>query len=101
MRGTAQWWTASDSGRSEVLRRRARSAALAVTALHDKTMSGTLLTLGPHSHHQSVPGTPSGVRASNRSQASTCTVQGYLAYNKTPTPLGTPWDPRHRPTVGS
>ena len=28
-------------------------------------------------------------------------VQGYLAHNKTPTPLGPPQDPRHRPTVGS
>jgi hypothetical protein len=28
-------------------------------------------------------------------------VQGYLAHKKTPTPLGTPWDPRQRPTVGS
>ena len=28
-------------------------------------------------------------------------LQGYLAHRKTPTPLGPPWDPRHRPTVGS
>ena len=28
-------------------------------------------------------------------------VQGYLAHKKTPTPLETPWDPRHRPRVGS
>ena len=28
-------------------------------------------------------------------------VQGYLAHKKTPTPLRPPWDPRHRPTVGS
>ena len=28
-------------------------------------------------------------------------VQGYLAQKKTPTPLGTPKDPRHRPTVES
>ena len=28
-------------------------------------------------------------------------VQGYLAHTKTPTPLGPPKDPRHRPTVGS
>jgi hypothetical protein len=28
-------------------------------------------------------------------------VQGYLAHEKTPTPLGPPEDPRHRPTVGS
>ena len=28
-------------------------------------------------------------------------VQGYLAHKKTPTPLGPPQDPRHRPTVGS
>ena len=27
--------------------------------------------------------------------------QGYLAHKKTPTPLGPPYDPRHRPTVGS
>lgn len=37
--GTAQWWTASDSGWSEVLRRRARSAAVAVTALRDTNIS--------------------------------------------------------------
>jgi len=29
------------------------------------------------------------------------TVHGYLAYEKTPTPLGPPWVPRHRATVGS
>ena len=29
------------------------------------------------------------------------TIQGYLAHMKTPTPLGLPWYPRHRPTVGS
>ena len=29
------------------------------------------------------------------------TLQGYLAYKKTPTPLGPPQDPRHRPTAGS
>ena len=28
-------------------------------------------------------------------------LQGYLAHKKTPTPLGPPKDPRHRPTVGS
>ena len=28
-------------------------------------------------------------------------LQGYLAHKKTPTPLRTPWDTRHRPTVGS
>jgi len=28
-------------------------------------------------------------------------IQGYLAHKKTPTPLGPPQDPRHRPTVGS
>ena len=28
-------------------------------------------------------------------------LQGYLAHQKTPTPLGPPSDPRHRPTVGS
>ena len=28
-------------------------------------------------------------------------IQGYLSHEKTPTPLGTPSDPRHRPTVGS
>ena len=28
-------------------------------------------------------------------------VQGYLAHKKTPTPPGPPYDPRHRPTVGS
>ena len=28
-------------------------------------------------------------------------VQGYLAQKKTPTPLSSPYDPRHRPTVGS
>ena len=27
-------------------------------------------------------------------------VQGYLAYKKTPTPIGPPQDPGHRPTVG-
>ena len=27
--------------------------------------------------------------------------QGYLAHQKTPTPLGPPWDPRHKPTVWS
>ena len=26
-------------------------------------------------------------------------VQGYLAHQKTPTPLGPPEDPRHRPTI--
>ena len=29
------------------------------------------------------------------------TMQGYLAHKKTPTPLGPPKDPRHRPAVGS
>ena len=29
------------------------------------------------------------------------TLQGYLAHKETPTPLGPPLDPRHRPTVGS
>jgi len=29
------------------------------------------------------------------------TLQGCLAHKKTPTPLGTPWEPRHGPTVGS
>ena len=28
-------------------------------------------------------------------------VQGFLAHEKTPTPLEPPWDPMHRPTVGS
>ena len=28
-------------------------------------------------------------------------LQGYLAHEKTPTPLGPPWDPRQIPTVGS
>ena len=28
-------------------------------------------------------------------------VQGYLAHKSTPTHLGPPWDPTHRPTVGS
>ena len=28
-------------------------------------------------------------------------IQGYLAHKKTPTPVGPPSDPRHRPTVGS
>ena len=28
-------------------------------------------------------------------------LQGYLAHKKTPTPLGPPQDPCHRPTVGS
>ena len=28
-------------------------------------------------------------------------VQGYLAHKKPPTALGTPYDFRHRPTVGS
>jgi len=28
-------------------------------------------------------------------------LQGYLAHKKTPTPLGPPYDLRHRPTVGS
>ena len=28
-------------------------------------------------------------------------IQGYLAHKKTPTPLGPPQDPRHRPTLGS
>ena len=28
-------------------------------------------------------------------------VQGYLAHTKTPSTLGPPWDPRHRPTAGS
>ena len=27
--------------------------------------------------------------------------QGYLTHMKTPIPLGLPWDPRHKPTVGS
>ena len=30
-----------------------------------------------------------------------CSVQGYLAHKKTPTPLGPPWGSRHHPTVGS
>ena len=29
------------------------------------------------------------------------TVQRYLAHEKSLTPLGPPWEPRHRPTVGS
>ena len=29
------------------------------------------------------------------------TLQGYLAYKKTPTPRGPASDPRHRPRVGS
>ena len=28
-------------------------------------------------------------------------LQGYLPHNKTPSPLGPPYDPRHRPTVWS
>jgi len=28
-------------------------------------------------------------------------LQGYLAHKKTPTPQGPPYDPKHRPTVGS
>ena len=28
-------------------------------------------------------------------------LQGYLAHEKSPTPLGPPEDPRHRPTVGT
>ena len=28
-------------------------------------------------------------------------LQGYLAHKKTPTPLEPPYDPRHKPTVGS
>ena len=28
-------------------------------------------------------------------------LQGYLTHKKTPTPLGPPWHPRHRPMVGS
>ena len=30
-----------------------------------------------------------------------CRLQGYLAHEKMPTPLGPPYDPRYRPTVGS
>ena len=28
-------------------------------------------------------------------------VQGYLAHKNSPTPLGPPWDSKHRPSVGS
>ena len=28
-------------------------------------------------------------------------IQGYLGHMRPPTPLGQPWGPRHRPTVGS
>ena len=28
-------------------------------------------------------------------------LQGYLTHTKTPTPLKSHWNPRHRPTVGS
>ena len=36
-----------------------------------------------------------------REISSTVHVQGHLAHKKTPIPLGPPWDPRNRPTVGS
>jgi hypothetical protein len=29
------------------------------------------------------------------------TEHGYLAHKKTPAPTGPPWDPTHKPTVGS
>ena len=28
-------------------------------------------------------------------------IQGYLPHKKRPNPAGPPWDPSHRPTVGS
>ena len=37
----------------------------------------------------------------HRSEMISDQIQGYLAHKKTPTPLGPPQDPRHRPTVGS
>ena len=36
-----------------------------------------------------------------RQSALAAGLQGYLANKKTPTSLGPPYDPRHRPTVGS
>jgi len=51
-------------------------------------------------------GTPVHVLVSRFGRASACEAQrvhvkGYLAHETTPTPLGPPQDPRHRPTVGS
>ena len=37
----------------------------------------------------------------NYGREMTVELQGYLAHTKTPTPLGPPKDPRHRPLVGS
>ena len=41
----------------------------------------------------------SGIQPSATAQA--CSSQGYLTHKRTPTPLGSPQDHRHRPTVGS
>jgi len=45
--------------------------------------------------------TPVHARAVLRDGGPMITLQGYLAHKKTPTPLPTPYDPRHRLTVGS
>ena len=51
---------------------------------------------GVHRIASSDEGRVSGPLAMQRDR-----VQGYLAHKQTPTPLGPPSDPRHRPTVGS
>ena len=47
--------------------------------------------------HGQVPGSGGASVADARGLS----LQGYLAHKKTPTSLGSPQDPRHRPTVGS
>jgi len=52
------------------------------------------LSLSIWAHQIGEPGLFSAPRLAD-------SLQGYLAHKKTPTPLGPPYDPRHRPTVGS
>ena len=53
-----------------------------------------------HGHHVSPPHVIDKKDERGHAHSTRC-VQGNLAHNKTPTSLGPPYDPRHRPTVGS
>ena len=53
--------------------------------------------MATHSPHPMLPAGALGAV----SMVGAVSAQGYLAHTKTPTPLGPPQDPRHRPTVGS
>ena len=62
----------------------------------------------PHATHLSTPlvrtsGPPQGgpVLRQDGPASEGAGVTGAPCYNKTPTPLGLPYDPRHRPKVGS